>query len=281
MSVFRSVGAAGTEAESRATAASSLTADLDYGSIVTGAAREFIDCLDSAGALATFFVGSAVAQRDPALVRDIQARGHEIACRGELDPARGPGLHNFLEGVRRGKSVLENLTGEPVCGYRALGCCLAGTDLWVLEVLAEEGFQYDSSISPECHHASRILAKWPKRPVRVRSAGGVILEAPQTPFRPAAAAPVVCYPLGKPVEAADSGFPAPVGGLRPPLPLPAYPLRPVRDLLAAPESDAACVIDLHPWGLAVRHSETSHMAALRRRFLSSRLNRWFGEGGVA
>src|SRR6202171_5166246 len=49
---------------------------------VVDTTERLLDILDYADARATFFVLGWVAERYPALVQDIAARGHEIACHG-------------------------------------------------------------------------------------------------------------------------------------------------------------------------------------------------------
>jgi polysaccharide deacetylase family protein (PEP-CTERM system associated) len=101
---------------------------------------------------ATFFVLGWLAERNPDLVRTIHASGHEIGCHSQqhrlvydLSP------DEFRADVRRAKEAIENVIGEPVCGYRAPSFSITRRSLWALEVLAEEGFRYDSSIYPIRH----------------------------------------------------------------------------------------------------------------------------------
>ena len=108
-----------------------------------------LDLLDRCDARATFFVGRSTAQSAPDLVREVATRGHEIACRGDhrcspavLGPAR------FHQHAMQCRDQLEEVIGCPVLGFRMAGNRLSRNDLWMLEVLAECGFLYDSSIGP-------------------------------------------------------------------------------------------------------------------------------------
>lgn len=101
---------------------------------------------------ATFFTLGWVAERYPALMRSIVAEGHELACHGyshvrvtEQTPAE------FRADVQRAKSLLEDIGGVPMHGYRAASYSIGRTNLWALEVLAELGFAYSSSIYPVKH----------------------------------------------------------------------------------------------------------------------------------
>lgn len=101
---------------------------------------------------ATFFTLGWIAERYPALVRDIVASGHELASHGhghqrasELDPAA------FRNDVLRAKSVLEDTGGVAVKGYRAPSFSIGKGNLWALETLLRTGHRYSSSIYPIAH----------------------------------------------------------------------------------------------------------------------------------
>jgi polysaccharide deacetylase family protein (PEP-CTERM system associated) len=102
--------------------------------------------------LATFFIVGELAQQNQAMVRAIQAAGHEVACHG-WDHQR---IHRmtpdlFREDIRRNKDVLEQIVGEAVAGYRAPTFSIVRKTAWALDVLTEAGFLYDSSIYPVVH----------------------------------------------------------------------------------------------------------------------------------
>jgi polysaccharide deacetylase family protein (PEP-CTERM system associated) len=100
----------------------------------------------------TFFVLGWVADHVPGLVKRIAAMGHEVACHGyshELIYRQTPAV--FLEETRRAKSLLEDLTGLPVTGYRAASFSITPRSRWALDTLIELGFAYDSSIFPVRH----------------------------------------------------------------------------------------------------------------------------------
>lgn len=101
---------------------------------------------------ATFFVLGCVAEQHPQLVTRIATAGHEIACHGyshRLVYEQSP--DEFLEETVRAKCLLEDITGTDVVGYRAASYSIIRESLWALDILAELGFKYDSSIFP-VHH---------------------------------------------------------------------------------------------------------------------------------
>src|SRR5262245_21240199 len=108
--------------------------------------------LASRGARATFFVLGQVAAAHPSLVRKIAGEGHELASHGdghELVSRQTP--QQFRDDVRRAKAVLEDITGEPILGYRAPNFSIGPAQAWAYDILMSEGFRYDSSVYPILH----------------------------------------------------------------------------------------------------------------------------------
>lgn len=112
--------------------------------------HRILDIVDETGTKGTFFCLGWVAERRPNLIAEIARRGHEVASHGyghqllyEIGPQR------FLEDIRRARAILEDAAGAAVVGYRAPSFSI--TD-WALEILAEEGYRYDSSYFPSAGH---------------------------------------------------------------------------------------------------------------------------------
>lgn len=140
--------------------------------------QRLMDLLDEFGVKATCFVLGWVAERLPSLVREIQARGHEIACHGyghELIYRIGP--ERFREDIRRAKGILEDSAGCAVRGYRAPTYSITAKSLWAFDLLIEEGFCYDSSVFP-VYHDTYGIPDAPRFPYTVERAGGSIEEFP-------------------------------------------------------------------------------------------------------
>ena len=111
--------------------------------------RQTLALLDEYHVRATFFVLGWVADAVPELVREVRERGHEIASKGYYHRNIGqmsPGI--FREDLARAREALERATGHRVLGYRVAEGRFGLGDLWALDVLAEEGYAYDSSIRP-------------------------------------------------------------------------------------------------------------------------------------
>jgi len=114
--------------------------------------RRLLDLFDGNEVKATFFTLGWVAKRFPALVREIRDRGHELACHSfwhrkvdSLTPAE------FRDDTRQACDAIEQAASVRVVGYRAPTWSISRHSPWALEILGEEGFEYDSSIYPIRH----------------------------------------------------------------------------------------------------------------------------------
>jgi len=153
--------------------------------------------LDRAQTRATFFVLGWVAEREPALVTRLAAAGHEIASHGyahrmitQQDPAE------FAADLRRSLAVLRAQSGQPVRGYRAPSFSIVRDTLWALDVLLEQGIEYDASIFP-VHHDRYGIPGASRAPHVVRTAGARTLwELP----------PVTVQMAGRTLPAAGGGY---------------------------------------------------------------------------
>jgi polysaccharide deacetylase family protein (PEP-CTERM system associated) len=132
----------------------SVSAELkaDYDARLEVTTGRLLTQLASADALATFYVVGEIARTHPALVRAIHAAGHEIGSHS-WDHRR---VHRFTpntfrEDLHTSKDALEQVIGAPVAGFRAPTFSVVKETGWAIDVLAECGFEYDSSIFPVRH----------------------------------------------------------------------------------------------------------------------------------
>lgn len=137
-----------------------------------------LDLLDETGARATFFVMGTVAEAYPELVREVTARGHEVGSHTfahrlvhAMDRAA------FRADVERSIKQLQDLTGGPILGFRAPEFSVQSLDHWSFEVLAELGFQYDSSVFPIAG-ARYGIPQASRFPFTISTPGGAIREFP-------------------------------------------------------------------------------------------------------
>lgn len=157
--------------------------------------HEILDLFDEVGASATFFTLGWVAVRHGALLREIVARGHEVASHG-WDHARVFRMtrEEFGADIARARKAIEDASGAPVIGYRAPSFSIDQRTPWAFKELVEQGYLYSSSVAPIAHDHYG----W--------------AEAPRFAFRPLPWAELVEIPVttailgGKRVGAGGGGF---------------------------------------------------------------------------
>lgn len=111
--------------------------------------EQALDLLDRHNIKATFFVLGWIGDHFPELVRKVAERGHEIASKGYYHRSvRGMTPSELRDDLSKAREALESAAGTRVLGYRMADGWFAPDDLWALNVLAEEGYAYDSSIAP-------------------------------------------------------------------------------------------------------------------------------------
>jgi polysaccharide deacetylase family protein (PEP-CTERM system associated) len=143
-----------------------------------------LDLFEARGARATFFVLGWVADREPALLREIVDAGHEVASHGYehrlvagMDPAE------FRRDLRRAQHAIETACGVRTKAFRAPSFSFSRDCTWAYEILMDEGYTLSSSVFPVRHDRYGI-PDFPRRPVRVQDADGrEILEVPMTTWR--------------------------------------------------------------------------------------------------
>jgi polysaccharide deacetylase family protein (PEP-CTERM system associated) len=145
---------------------------------------DLLDILDSNGVKATCFFLGWIGEKLPGLVREAAARGHEIASHGyahelvyEISPQA------FRADIRRTKTVLEDAFGGQVQGYRAPGFSITPATPWAWDILAEEGYRYDSSVFASRRSFGGDPNAFPLPHVRLAESRGVVAM----PLRPARA----------------------------------------------------------------------------------------------
>jgi polysaccharide deacetylase family protein (PEP-CTERM system associated) len=155
-----------------------------YESRVRKNTERILALLEQYGQKATFFILGWVAEREPSLVRAIANGGHEVACHSyahqrvfTLTP------QEFRSDLRRAKAVIEDAAGQQLFGYRAPTFSICKESLWALEILAGEGFLYDSSIFPIRHdlYGMPDSPRFPHK--RILPGGEGIVEIPASVTR--------------------------------------------------------------------------------------------------
>lgn len=129
-------------------------------------------------ARATWFILGEVAEAFPGLVRELAQAGQELGVHGYH--------HHFIytlcarefrEAIRRAKDAIEQSAGKAVLGHRAPAFSIRDSELWAFEVLAELGFQYDSSVFP--FRGRRYgMPEAPLIPYQIQTRHGPLTEVP-------------------------------------------------------------------------------------------------------
>jgi polysaccharide deacetylase family protein (PEP-CTERM system associated) len=149
-----------------------------YARRVAPCTRWILEQLARYNQTATFFIVGILGQEQPDLVRDIHRAGHEVASHS-WDHQR---VHNFTpeqfrDDVRKSKDALEQIIGEPIVGYRAPTFSIVRQTSWALDILAELGMQYDSSIYPVKHDRYGVPDA-PRGPFLAKGGQQELLELP-------------------------------------------------------------------------------------------------------
>jgi len=126
---------------------------LDYGLPITERAvhntRRLLEILRQYNVKGTFFVLGRMAERFPEVVAEIAAEGHEIGSHGySHKPVFSIGPAAFADELDRSVRLLEGISGQQVRGFRAPNFSITAESLWALDIIADYGLCYDSSIFP-------------------------------------------------------------------------------------------------------------------------------------
>jgi polysaccharide deacetylase family protein (PEP-CTERM system associated) len=154
-----------------------------------------LSVLDECCIKGSFFVQGKVAETFPKLVSSLVAEGHEVQSHGYSHrPLFAMSERELRDELERANKTVEDAAGTPVTAFRAQDFSILAGNLWAFELLADIGFEIDSSIFPmrsrhygianwrlEPHYIAvdgtrRVLevpvAIWSLGPVRVPVAGG-------------------------------------------------------------------------------------------------------------
>ncbi|WP_413837524.1 XrtA system polysaccharide deacetylase [Desulfobacula sp.] len=111
-----------------------------------------LDLLDSFSfqPKATFFILGWIAKKLPAMVKEIQKRGHEVASHGSLHHiCTALSFKELEQDLKSGKALLEDITGYKIFGYRAPSFSINND---ILKIIQDTGHIYDSSYNSFSMH---------------------------------------------------------------------------------------------------------------------------------
>ena len=162
---------------------STIDADAPLSDRFIASTRRVLESFARRGVRGPFFVLGLAAEVSPGIVKEIADAGHEVQRHGYGHASNFElSAEQFREDLRRAKGMIEDLTGCEVFGYRAPCFTVDERTPWALDVLAETGHRYDSSIFPV--RTSRYgVDGYPPEPRIVATTGGHrIVEAPVACF---------------------------------------------------------------------------------------------------
>ena len=135
--------------------------------------------LDGHAVKGTFFIQGRVAETFPNMLIDLIAEGHEIQSHGfSHRPLYGMDRAALRDELDRARKTVEDACGVSVTAFRAPDFSILPSNLWALEMLAELGFEVDSSIFP-LKTARYGVPGWGVAPRHVQFPnGGQIFEVP-------------------------------------------------------------------------------------------------------
>lgn len=149
-----------------------------FESRVVANTQRLLDVFSAAGVRGTFFILGWTAERFPELVKQIVGAGHELGSHGywhRLVYRQQPS--EFRQDLARSRDVLEQIGQVAVRCYRAPSFSITKQSTWALEILADEGFQVDSSIFP-IHHDRYGIPGAKAEIHRIETPAGPLTEFP-------------------------------------------------------------------------------------------------------
>lgn len=122
---------------------------LKYRERVPALTHRYLEFLDKHNAKCTFFTVGDVAEKYPALVREIYRRGHEVACHSASHiPLDEMNQEQFKDDLKKNMEALIHAGVKEIFGYRAPVFSLTEKTKWAYEILESFGFRYSSSVLP-------------------------------------------------------------------------------------------------------------------------------------
>lgn len=125
----------------------------------------------------TFFTVGEVAEKYPALIKEIIAEGHEIACHTNKHiPLDKQTPEEFKKDLELNIQHLANAGAKDIVGFRAPIFSLTDKTKWAHDVLTDLGFTYSSSVLP----AKSPLYGWPEFGQAPKKINQQLTEIPMT-----------------------------------------------------------------------------------------------------
>jgi polysaccharide deacetylase family protein (PEP-CTERM system associated) len=129
---------------------------------------------------ATFFVLGIIAEKHPNIIKKIIDNGHELASHGyNHQHISKQSQEEFSEDITRAKKLLEDLSSNPVSGYRAPCFSISADNEWAHDEIQKAGYLYSSSTYPIAHDNYGV-PKAPRTPFYLANG---LLEIPVSTYK--------------------------------------------------------------------------------------------------
>lgn len=146
--------------------------------------RRLLNLFSRKGVHATWFILGWCAEKHREIVAEIADAGHEIGChsyRHRKISSLSP--EEFREDTLRAQEAIVSAAGVTPVGYRAPSWSITPESAWAFDILAELGFQYDSSLFPIKHDLYGIPGG-PREIFKMKTANNRYLwEIPASTYR--------------------------------------------------------------------------------------------------
>ncbi len=146
--------------------------------------HNILEILNRNSTKATFFVLGYLAEKFPGLIKMIHNEGHEIGSHGfshsqvfRLTP------DEFDNEIKRTNNAVADAIGKKPIGFRAPIFSIIKKSFWAFDILAENGFVYDSSIFPVLNYRYRVVSADRFRHIVNTEKGNRIIEIPVSTAR--------------------------------------------------------------------------------------------------
>ena len=158
-----------------------------YPSRIVLTTKTILELFDKYKIQATFFTVGKIAEDHPELIENIISRGHEISSHGysHID-IRDMDKDIFESDLTKSLTILQNLSGEKILGFRAPYFSIKNND-WAYNIM-KKYLDYDSSVYPvKLPHFGSLkgVANAPNHPYRTsernpfeEDKNGVFIEIP-------------------------------------------------------------------------------------------------------
>lgn len=213
---------------------------------VIGNTEWFLQTLAKHNVKATFFILGEVAKKFPPLIKKIAEGGHEVGIHGfSHKQIFKLTKEEFRREIVDCRKLLEDIISGPVFGHRAPAFSIVPKTEWALEILAQEAFEYDSSVYP----ISGRRYGWPGFSKGICEldlpSGRTIIEVPMSTVRI----------LGRDLPAAGGGY------------IRHFPYAVTKWAIKHIQKKRPAIVYMHPYEIdtRVRTLDTKHLSCKERK----------------